>query len=88
MHLFGESGSPRRDLWGGAVLLALSAFELGMTVKELFSRSATTTDYINVVVWVAMLFIAVSQFRVGLASVPKGLKDNDNKQRGVNGSAV
>ena len=88
MHLFGEPNSPRKDLWGGAGLLALSSFALGMAVNELFSRPATSTDYINLVVWIGMLFIAVIQFRDGLASVPKDLGQDDHKQRGTNSSAV
>ena len=88
MHLFGEPDSSKKDLWGGAVLLALSTFALGMTVNELFSRPATSTDYINLVVWVAMIFVAVSQFRLGLASIPKRPEQNEHKQRAINGSAV
>jgi len=87
MHLYGEPDSPRKDLWGGAVLLALSSFALGMAVNELFATSATGTDYINLVAWIAMLFIAVSQFRLGLASVPKRQDENDHQQHGINGSA-
>ena len=70
MHLFGDPNSPRRDLWGGAGLLALSSFALGLEFNELFSRPATSTDYIDLVVWIAMLLVAISQFRLGLASVP------------------
>ena len=88
MHLFGEPDSPRKNLWGGAVLLALSSFALGMALNELLSRPATSTDYINLLVWIAMLFIAVSQLRLGLVSVPKGPEKNDQKQRDINGSAV
>jgi hypothetical protein len=88
MHLFGEPNSPRKDLWGGAGLLALSSFALGMAVDELFSRPPSSTDYINLAVWIAMLFIAVSQFRHGLDSVPKDLGKDDYKQRGISGSAV
>ena len=88
MHLFGEPASPRKDLWGGTVLMALSSFALGMAVNELFARSPAGTDYINLVVWIALLFIAVSQFRLGLAYVPKRQEKNDHRQHGINGSAV
>jgi hypothetical protein len=88
MHLFGEPDSSRKDLWGGAILLALSSFALGMAVNEMFSRLLSSTDYINLAVWIAMLIIGLSQFRLGLVAVPKGPEKNDHTQRGINSSAV
>lgn len=88
MNLFGEPDSPRRDLWGGAGLLALSSFALGWTVSDLFSRPATSTDYISLLVWAAMVFISVSQFRAGLAAFGKWPEKNEDDQRGVNSSGV
>ena len=70
MHLFGDPDFPRRNLWLGAMMLTFSSFLIGMTVNELFSRSASAMDYVNLVIWVAMLFFGSMGFRLGLASVP------------------
>jgi hypothetical protein len=88
MHLFGDPDSPRRHLWGGAILLGLSSFQLGMTVNELFSRRPTITDYINLLIWMGMLFVSVIQFRQGLTSLPIDPKHHEGTQRGLDGPAV
>jgi hypothetical protein len=85
MHLFGEPGSPRKDLWDGAGSIALSAFALGMAFEGLFSRPVASTDYINIVLWIAMLLLGVSQFRLGLASIPKEPEKSDHERATVSG---
>jgi hypothetical protein len=50
------------------------------------SRPVTGTDYINILLWIAMLFLGLSQFRVGLASIPKDPEKSDHERAAVSGA--
>jgi hypothetical protein len=76
MHLFGNPSLPKRNLTAGAILLALSSFELGTTGERLiWATNASRVDYFFLVLWAVLVFAAVITFRVGLNSVPPDPKD-------------
>ena len=56
-----------------------------MAFDGLFSRPVTSTDYISIVLWIVMLVLGVSQFRLGLASVPKTPGRSDHEPDGISG---
>ena len=70
MHLFGDPNFPRRNLTGGAILLALSSFLFGTTLERLIWNHAPPVDYVFLALWAVLLFAAIKIFRLGLASVP------------------
>lgn len=70
MHLFGDPNFPRRNLSGGAILLALSSFLFGTTLEKLIWDHARPVDYVFLVLWPVILLGAIKVFRLGLASVP------------------
>jgi hypothetical protein len=81
MHLFGDPNFPKRNLTGGAVLLALSSVQFGTTVERLIWSNGPRVDYFFLVAWVGLLFAAIKIFRLALASVPSDPKDQRTNQR-------
>jgi hypothetical protein len=70
MRLFADPSFPRRNLTFGALLLTVSALQFGSTVERIVWLHVTWVDYVFLVLWVALFFVALKAFRVGLASVP------------------
>ena len=85
MHLFGDPNLPKRNLTAGAIVLALSSFQVGTTAERLIWATNTLprVDYFFLVLWVVLVFAAIKMFRVGLASVPPDPKDQRLNQRGL-----
>ena len=70
MHLFGDPIFPKKNLTASAIMLAFSSFQVGTSVERLIWTNAPPMDYVFLVLWVGLLFVAIKTFRVGLASVP------------------
>jgi len=70
MHRFADPSFPRRNLTLGGLLLTVSALQFGSTVERIIWLHVTWVDYAFLVLWVALFFIALKTFRVGLAAVP------------------
>ena len=76
MHLFGDPNLPRRNLTGGATLLALSSFQVGTTVERLiWATNTSRVDYFYLALCIGLLFVGTRIFRRALASVPPDPKD-------------
>jgi hypothetical protein len=86
MHPFGDPRFPRRNLSDGAVMLAGSSLLIGMTVSgAIRTNGSRLIDFIVIVIYVALLGVAVVQFRLGLQSVapdPPGEGDAPPKRPG------
>lgn len=70
MHLFGDPIFPKKNLRAGAFILAFSSFQVGTSIERLILSNASPVDYVFLVWWVGVLFVAIKTFRLGLASVP------------------
>ena len=83
MHLFGDPNFPKRNLKGGAIVLALSSFQVGTTIERVIWTDAPRVDYFFLVLWVGLFFGAIKMFRVGLASMPPDPKHQPLNRRGL-----
>jgi hypothetical protein len=83
MHLFGDPIFPKKNLMAGAFILAFSSFEVGSSIERLIWSNAHPVDYVFLVWWVGLLFVAIKTFRLGLASVPPDPNDQRSNQRGL-----
>lgn len=81
MHWFGDPSFPRRDLITGALLLTVSALQVGATVERIIWSHVTWVDCVFLVLWVALFFVGLKTFRMGLASVPPDPGDRGLNQR-------
>ena len=71
MHLFGDPNFPKRNLKGGAIVLALASYQGGTRIEQLIGTDAPRViDYLFLLLWVGLFFGAIKMFRLGLASVP------------------
>jgi hypothetical protein len=70
MHPFGDPRFPRRNLSDGALSLALSSCLIGITVSAVLGTHGSRLVYfIALLIYAALLGVAVAQFRLGLHSV-------------------
>jgi hypothetical protein len=84
MHLFGDPNLPKRNLTAGAILLALSSFQVGTTVERLiWAPNTSRVDYFFLALWIGLLFAAIKTFRLALASVRPDPKDQRLNELGL-----
>jgi hypothetical protein len=79
MHLFGDPIFPKKNLTAGAIILAFSSFQVGTSVERLIWTNAAPVDYVFLVWWVGLLFVAIKTFRAALASLPPDPKQRLNQ---------
>jgi hypothetical protein len=70
MHFFGDPSFPKRNLRAAGLILALMSFEIGTTLNRVMLKHGPPLDYLFLALYVALLFVAVRMFQLGLASVP------------------
>jgi hypothetical protein len=82
MHFFGDPSFPKRNLRAAGLLLALMSFEAGTTVNRVLSNRGALLDYFLFAIFVALLFVAVRMFQLGLAAVPADPGEQPLSQNG------
>jgi hypothetical protein len=83
VHLFGDPNFPKRNLKGGAIVLAPSSFQVGTTIESVIWTEAQGIDYSFLLLWVGLFFGAIKMFRMGLASMPPDPKHQPLNHRGL-----
>jgi fatty acid desaturase len=70
MNRFSDARFPRRNLSDGALMLAFFSFLIGMNLSGAIRTHGSRWIYfIALVVFAALLSVAVAQFRLGLKSI-------------------
>ncbi len=88
MRLFGDPKYPRRNIGSGALLLALTSFQVGNTYERIFTPAASRYDYVDFAIWLVLAVLAVIDVRLGIAALPPDPRDQGAKPTGVDRSAV
>jgi uncharacterized membrane protein YidH (DUF202 family) len=70
MHLFGDPTFPKKNIVGGSLIMAVAGFEFGTFVQRAIQSRGDRVGYVMLLLVLALFFIGIKTFRLGLAFVP------------------